>query len=113
MLKLVQRPKSPNWVMRGTLRTIRIEESTGVSDKRIAQEIRAKRESEILTESVYGRRATATFAQAALSYLEAGGNKRFLAPIIVGLRAPPSMSDWRPDFTASRRGSRPLSHALP
>jgi len=82
MLKLVKRPKSPNWVMRGTVRRIRIEESTGTSDRRIAQEIRARRESEILQQSVYGRRATATFAQAALSYLEAGGSKRFLAPII-------------------------------
>jgi integrase len=81
-LRIVRRPKSPHWIMRGTVRGIRIEESTGVSDKRIAEEIRAKRESEILAQSIYGRRAVATFAQAALSYLENGGNKRFLAPII-------------------------------
>src|SRR5205823_671191 len=77
-LKLVRRPKSPNWVIRGTLRGIRIEESTGTDDRRAAEEIRAKREAEILAESVYGRRATATFAQAALSYLETGGDRRFL-----------------------------------
>ena len=81
-IRLVKRPKSPNWIMRGTIRRIRVEESTGTGDRRIAEEIRAKRESEILAEAVYGRRATATFAQAALSYLEAGGNRRFLARII-------------------------------
>jgi integrase len=81
-LKIVRRPKSPNWIIRGTVRGIRVEESAGTSDKRIAEEIRAKREAELLAESVYGRRATATFAAAALSYLEQGGAKRFTAPVI-------------------------------
>ena len=81
-LRLVRRPKSPHWIIRGTVRRVRVEESSGTSDKRIAEEIRAKREAQILAESVYGRRATATFAEAALSYLEAGGNKRFLEPVI-------------------------------
>lgn len=81
-LKLVRRPKSPNWIIRGTIRGIRVEESTGTSERRIAEEIRAKREAELLAQSVYGRRATATFAEAALSYLENGGSKRFLQPVI-------------------------------
>jgi hypothetical protein len=81
-LRLVRRPKSPYWIIRGTLRRIRIEESTGTRDRRTAEEIRAKREAEVLTQSIYGRRATATFAEAALSYLEAGGNRRFLEPLI-------------------------------
>ena len=33
-------------------------------------------------QSVYGRRATATFTEAALSYLENGGSKRFLDKVI-------------------------------
>jgi integrase len=81
-LRLVRRPKSPHWIIRGTVRRVRVEESSGTSDKRVAEEIRAKREAQILAESVYGRRATATFAEAALSYLEAGGNKKFLEPVI-------------------------------
>jgi integrase len=81
-LKLTHRPKTPYWIIRGTLRGISVEESTGTCDRRVAEEIRAKREAEILTESVYGRRATATFASAALSYLEHGGSKRFLEPAI-------------------------------
>ena len=43
MLKLVRRPKSPHWILRGTVRRIRIEESTRTDDKRAAEEIRAKR----------------------------------------------------------------------
>src|SRR6267378_2774609 len=81
-LELKRRPKSPYWIIRGTLRGIRVEESTGTDNKQAAEEIRAKRESEILAESIYGRRAAATFASAALSYLENGGSKRFLEPII-------------------------------
>jgi integrase len=81
-LRIVRRKRSPYWIVRGTVRGVRVEESTGVSDRRIAEEIRAKRESEIIKQTVYGRRATATFAEAALSYLESGGDKRFLEPII-------------------------------
>jgi integrase len=81
-LRLVRRPKSPNWIIRGTLRRIRVEESTGTDNKKVAEEIRAKREAEILAESIYGRPATATFAQAALSYLEQGGSKRYLHRVI-------------------------------
>ena len=81
-LKLVRRPKSPNWVMRGSVKGIRIEESTGTDSRRIAEEIRAKREVELLKESVFGRRITATFAEAALSYIESGHPRRFLEPVI-------------------------------
>ncbi len=81
-LKLVRRPKTPFWIIRGTLRGIRVEESTGTGDRKYAEEIRAKREAEILTQSVYGRRATTTFAEAAVSYLENGGSRRFLQPVI-------------------------------
>ena len=81
-LRLVRRSKSPNWVIRGTVRGIRVEESSGTDDKKVAEEIRAKRETDLLTESIYGRRATCTFAQAGLSYLEAGGSKRFLERVL-------------------------------
>lgn len=81
-LKLVRRPKSPYWIIRGSLRGFRVEESTGTGNRPVAEEIRAKREAEILTQSVYGRAATATFAGAALSHLQSGGSKRFTAPVI-------------------------------
>ena len=81
-LRLVRRPKSPHWIIRGTVRRVRVEESSGTGDKRAAEEIRAKREAEILEQSIHGRRATCTFAEAALSYIESGGSKRFLEPVL-------------------------------
>lgn len=81
-IRLARRPWTPHWVMRGTLRGVRLEESTGTSDRKAAEEIRAKREAEVLAESVYGRRSTATFARAVVSYLENGGNGRFLDRIV-------------------------------
>jgi len=81
-LKLVKRAKSPNWIIRGTLRGVRIEESTGTADKRAAEEVRAKREAEILTESIYGKAATKTFAHAALSFVEERGSRRFVKPVL-------------------------------
>lgn len=80
-LKLHRVPWTPNWVIRGTLRGVRIQETTGTTDKKVAEEIRAKREAEVLAETVYGRSATATFAAAALSYLDSGGSERFLGPV--------------------------------
>lgn len=81
-LRLVRRRWSPYWVIRGTVRGIRVEESAGTGDKKAAQELCAKREAEILTESIHGRSATATFNHAVVSYVENGGSERFLEPII-------------------------------
>ena len=78
-LELCHRKYTSNWVARGTVRGIRFEKSTGTTDQKAAEEIKAKWEYELLTESIHGRRATATFASAALSYLQNGsGSKRFL-----------------------------------
>jgi integrase len=103
MLRLVRRPKSPNWIIRGTVRGIRVEESTGTSKRRIAEEIRAKRESELLKQSVYGRRATCTFAEAALSYVENGRSQRFLKPVVEYFGTTPLT---RIDQEAIERGAR-------
>lgn len=81
-LKLTRRDWTPFLVMRGTVRRKRIEESTGTNDQTAAEEIRAKREAELLAESIWGRAATSTFAHAAVSYMEKGGDKRFLQPAI-------------------------------
>jgi hypothetical protein len=82
MLKLVRRPNSPYWIIRGSVAGSRFEESTGTVDKKLAEEIRSAREAGIHKERVYGKAATSTFAEAALSYMEGGGSKRFLLPII-------------------------------
>jgi len=102
-LGLVRRPESPYWIMRGTVRGIRVEESTGLADKRQAEIVRAKREAEIVEQSIHGRRITATFAQAVVSYLEAGGAKRYLDRVLEHFGTTPLV---RIDQEAIERGAR-------
>lgn len=81
-LKLVKRPKTPNWIMRGSVRGKSIEETTGTADKKIAEAIRINREKELLEESVWGKQINVNFAEAALDYLEhGGGEQRFIKPL--------------------------------
>ncbi|MDB5546130.1 MAG: site-specific integrase [Hyphomicrobiales bacterium] len=111
-LKLTRRPRSPFWIMRGTVRGIRVEESTGVADVRAAEEIKAQREAQLLRESIYGRQSTATFAEAALSYLQSGGKeRRFLTRVIEHFGTTPLM---KIDQTALDKGALKLyPHAAP
>jgi integrase len=83
-LKVVKgRHGSPNLYLRGTVRRIRVDESTGTSSPSKAEEIRTRREVELLEQSIHGRRAVATFASAALSYMRQGGESRYLRPLLV------------------------------
>lgn len=82
MLKLKRRRGSPYWYLRGTVRGISIFESCGVTDKSTAETIRTRRENEILESSIFGRRTTTTFLEAAISYMEGGGERRFMRPLI-------------------------------
>lgn len=81
-LKLYQRPGSPNYYLRGTLRGVSVHESCGTDEKGVAEEIKAKREWEILQRSVYGVQASGTFLGAVAIYLENNGDARFLQPLI-------------------------------
>lgn len=81
-LKLVQRGKSANWYIRGSIRGILVDESTGLSDRRAAEEVLALRAAEILQRAIHGDRAVRTFADAALSYMQAGGEAIHLTPIL-------------------------------
>jgi integrase len=77
-LKLKRRHGGLNWYIRGTLRGVTVDETTGVADKAAAETIRARREWEILQGSIFGRKAVATFLEAAVGYLESGGERRFV-----------------------------------
>lgn len=70
--------RSKHYYLRGTVRKKYVFETTGTDDKEIAEAIRIKREAGILERSVFGTSTTVTFAEAAVSYLAAGGEKRFL-----------------------------------
>lgn len=81
-LKLVRRHGSPFFYLRGAVRGLCVDESTRTVDRKAAEQIRIKREAELLDQSIHGHRAVITFAGAAVSYMEETGNTRFLTPII-------------------------------
>jgi integrase len=81
-LKVVRRHGSPNFYLRGTVRGIAVDESTGTDSKEAAEAVRIKRENEILNRSVFGHRATTSFLEAAVSYMEHGGERRYLDKLI-------------------------------
>lgn len=77
-LKVVMRSKSPNWYLRGTVRGITVDESTGTNNRDAAEAIRIKREAEILHRSIHGAQVTASWLEAAVAYMESGGETRFM-----------------------------------
>ena len=70
------------WHIRGTVAGVVIRESTGARDRKSAELYKARRESETIKRHALGRAATLTFAEAALTYLEAGGEGRYLGRIL-------------------------------
>jgi hypothetical protein len=53
-LKVIRRHGSPFWYIRGSVRGQSVDESTKVTDKAIAESIRAKREWEIVNRQISG-----------------------------------------------------------
>lgn len=88
-LKLTKRHGSLSWYIRGTVRGVTVDESTKVADREQAEAIRSKREWEIVTRQIGGSRAVATFVEAAVSYLENGGEARFVKPVLDHFKATP------------------------
>lgn len=88
-LKLHRRKSSPNWYIRGTVRGISVDESTGTAKRAAAEEIRIRREAEVLQRSIHGARASAIFLEAAVGYMKAGGERRYLKPLIDHFGATP------------------------
>ncbi|MDF0602135.1 site-specific integrase [Psychromarinibacter sp. C21-152] len=82
-LKLFRRKPGGPWYIRGTIQGRQIYESTGCFKKAEAEALRLRRETEIQHRHAYGKAATLTFAEAALAYMETGGEPRFLEPILL------------------------------
>lgn len=76
--------RSRFWRLRGTIRGIAVDETTGVESKELADAIRIKREGEILDESVFGPRISRRFAEAAVTYIETVKPGRTQAHAIIG-----------------------------
>ena len=66
----------------GTVQGRRIRQSLGTGDPAQAEEARAALEARTWRQGLYGDEAVRTFEDAALSYLENGGEGRFMAPLI-------------------------------
>ncbi|SDX89442.1 Site-specific recombinase XerD [Albimonas donghaensis] len=81
-LTIKQRSRGGNFYLRGSIAGVSVRESTGTNDRRAAEAIRVRREAEILERVALGRSAGRTFAEAALTYLETGGEARFLGPLL-------------------------------
>lgn len=81
-LKLTSRHGSPYWYIRGSIRGVRVDESTGLVERKAAEEVLTKRGAEVLERAIHGDSVSRTFAEAALSYMEAGGERGPLTPII-------------------------------
>lgn len=68
MLKKFRRGET--WYVRGTVRGVRVYETTGTADAARAEEFRARREAQLWDRAVVGERGTHTFAEAAVIYLQ-------------------------------------------
>jgi integrase len=82
MLTLFKRKDAAIYYMRGTVAGLYVYESTKCSHKPTAEIMRIKRQAELLQTRAFGKAQTLTFAQAALTYIEGGGERRFLGKII-------------------------------
>src|SRR5579872_4612990 len=81
-LKLIPpRPGNPNWQIRGSyLHVKRLYRSAGTPEKRIAEQALRKLKRDIES-GAFAAEAGPTFASAAMSYLRAGGEARFIGPL--------------------------------
>lgn len=100
--------KSGIYYITGTVRGIRVRESTGTSDAATADALRVKKETELLTESVHGRKSIATFGECVAHYLrvkDGGSNRRYLAKLVA------HFGDWKArDLTTSAVHAYAVEH---
>lgn len=78
-LKLIKR--GPYYHLRGTVRGVTVRETTRCTEREDAEAVRIRREAEIVERSIFGGSASATFLEAAVMYLEAGGEARYIEPL--------------------------------
>jgi len=76
--------RSPHWRIRGTLRGIHIDETTGVANRELAEAIKIRREGQILNESIFGPRVSRRFLEAAVTYVETVKPGRTQQDAIIG-----------------------------
>lgn len=70
------------WYAAGTVAGKRIRKSLGTRDKQVAEQLRAQYEATLWKRHTFGEEAVRTFEEAAVSYLQQGGEGRYLPPIL-------------------------------
>ena len=77
--------RSPNWCIRGTYLGVYLDRSTGACERRIATQFLASLKAQIERGELQRRDAAPalTFAAAAVIYMKAGGERRFLEPLLL------------------------------
>jgi len=81
-LELDDRNGTGIWYAVGTVAGERIRQSLKTRDRKIAEEIKAQLEAKIWKRHTYGEEAVRLFEEAAASYMEQGGERRYLSPIL-------------------------------
>lgn len=82
MSKLTPKLRNKIYYATGTIAGQRIRQSLETSDKARAEELCALYEAKLWKRHSYGEAAVRTFEEAALSYMEAGGENRYLPPVL-------------------------------
>ncbi len=83
MLKIKKYPKrSPHFILRGTVCGVRVFETTETANRVDAERYRIKREKEIYDSVGLGEERAVTVAEAMTAYIDAGGEERFLVPLL-------------------------------
>lgn len=80
--------KTPYWSVRGTYLGIHVDRSTKAVEERIARKVRDRIKDEI-ERGVFADRPQPTFLSAALIYMKAGGERRFVGPLLEHFRETP------------------------
>lgn len=81
-LRLKRKKGSPNWYVRGTVAGQYVEQTTGTTERKLAEAYRIKLERTTYDEAALGIRQPATWAEAVSVYLDNGGSERFVLPVL-------------------------------
>ena len=66
----------------GTIAGERVRKSLGTRDPKLAEELRAQYEAKLWKRRSYGEESVRTFEEAVMSYIEAGGERTYLEPLL-------------------------------
>lgn len=82
MSNLVLKSRNGVWFVTGTIGGKRIRKSLGTRDRKVAEELTIQYEARLWKSAAYGEDAVRLFEEAATSYMQQGGEARYLVPII-------------------------------